>query len=426
MIPVNERLLQFIWQHQYFNSAQLQTTHNQPLCIRYRGDLNTNQGPDFLQARIELDGIQLAGSIELHLRSSDWEVHAHSNDPHYKNVILHVVWHDDRPGETRFPVLELQHRVPVSLLEHYRLLMNRPDSIPCSSLQQQVPELVWQSWKERLVAERWTLRMEHIATLLQQTQQSWETVCWVVLARYFGLPHNADAFESVALSLPVTLLARHKHQIHQLEALLLGQAGLLEQNFEDAYPQMLQKEYRFLQHKYRLQPIDIKVQALRMRPGSFPAVRLAQLAMLVHQSSHLFSRLIESQSLNEIRNLLQVTANDFWHRHYTLTAESPFQPKQTGQQFINNLLINAVLPVLYAYAVHHQNTVLQEKALDWLMQIPAENNRIIRLWKQAHVHAQHAFDTQALLQLQKMYCLQRNCLACAIGTAILRKTVTAS
>jgi hypothetical protein len=124
--------------------------------------------------------------------------------------------------------------------------------------------------------------------------------------------------------------------------------------------------------------------------------------------------------------LLQVTANDFWHRHYTLTAESPFQPKQTGQQFINNLLINAVLPVLYAYAVHHQNTVLQEKALDWLMQIPAENNRIIRLWKQAHVHAQHAFDTQALLQLQKMYCLQRNCLACAIGTAILRKTVTAS
>lgn len=426
MTQIHERLLQFIWQHQYFNTAQLCTTRNQPVTIRYRGDFNQNQGPDFLQARIELDGIQLAGSIELHIRTSDWDAHMHSADPNYKNVILHVVWEHDRPADDRHPVLELQSRVPGSLLAHYRFLMQQPETIPCSRLLHAVPPLVWQSWKERLVAERWTYRMEQITALLSATRQSWETTCWIILARNFGVPHNADAFECIARSLPLPLLARHKNQIHELEALLLGQAGLLQEVFEDAYPQMLQKEYRFLQHKYQLQPVDIRVQSLRMRPGSFPAVRLAQLAMLVHQSSHLFSRLIESQSLNEIRTLLTVTANDFWNRHFTLTTESAYQPKQTGKELINNLLINAVLPVLYRYALQQRNATLQEKAVDWLMQVPAEKNRITRLWKQTGIASQHAFDTQALLQLYKFYCSERHCLQCAIGTAILRKTITAS
>lgn len=426
MTHINERLLQFIWQHQYFNAAQLVTTKKQQLHIRYRGELNHNQGPDFLQARIEIDGLQLAGSIELHIRSSHWDVHAHSSDPNYNNVVLHVVWEDDLLTEHRFPVLELRHRVSGSLLAHYRLLMQQPTTIPCATLLHQVPELVWQNWKERLVAERWTERLEKISALRSHSQQSWETTCWVLLARNFGVPHNADAFESIALSLPITLLARHKNQIQLLEALLLGQAGLLQAEFKDAYPIMLQKEYRFLQQKYQLQPVDIRVLSLRMRPGSFPAVRLAQLAMLVHQSSHLFSRIIESQSLNEIRMLLTVTANDFWHRHFTLGTESPYQPKKTGKDLIHNLLINAVLPVLYSYALHTRNTVLQEKALDWLMQLPAEKNRITRIWREMNVHTQHAFDSQALIHLYKNYCSQQHCLSCAVGTAILRKTVTAN
>jgi hypothetical protein len=423
---MNERLLQFIWRFQYFNQQELLTTKGLPLRILHPGFHNQNQGPDFTNGRIILEDLQLAGTVELHIKTSGWNAHGHTGDRHYTNVILHVVWEHNTEEPLGIPVLELRNRVPASLLSLYNQFMSRPSAIPCASQLQQVPDITWHSWKERMVTERLLIRMEWAEQQLHRTNGNWEELFWRSLARSFGMPLNADVFEAIAVSLPVTLLARHKHQIHQLEAMLLGQAGLLEEKLEDAYPVLLQKEYRFLQKKYQLQPVKPLLHFLRMRPSAFPTIRLAQLAMLIYQSSHLFSKIREADDVAALRGFFQVTANDFWHRHYTLTIESSFREKQVGRQMANSLLINTVLPLLVFYAARNNDQPLQEKCMQWLMQLPKEKNAVTTFWEQAGVEHQNAFDSQALLQLKKAYCNELRCLSCAIGSAILRKTVFTS
>jgi hypothetical protein len=419
---MNERLLQFIWQHQYFNREELKTNTGEEVQILNAGTLNTNQGPDFSNARILINDIQLAGTVELHLRTSDWKLHGHSNDAHYKNVILHVVWEHDGPlNET---VLELKGRVANSLLDRYSILMQQKEQVPCSAFISSVSELVWTSWKERLIAERIQQKSDHIQLLLEKTKRHWEEVFWQLIARNFGLPQNSEAFEAIAQSLPVTLLAKHKNQIHQLEALLLGQAGLLESSFLDPYAIMLQKEYQYLKKKHQLKPIHFPMQFLRMRPSNFPSLRLAQLAMLIHQSSHLLSKVLEAGSITEIRNMLNVTANDFWHTHYTLQESSTYKQKKLGEVMVNNLLINSIIPLLFVYAAEQEAPIVQQKALDWLRQIPKERNRITRIWEGAGVNHANALDSQALLYLKKQYCDVKRCLECAAGNSILKRNNT--
>jgi Protein of unknown function (DUF2851) len=416
---MNERLLQFIWQHQYFNKENLRSCSGEALQIIYQGTINTNQGPDFSNARILVDNIQLAGSAELHIHTSDWKAHGHTGDVHYNNVVLHVVWeHDGSDGKG---VLELKGRVASSLLSRYSKLMQQEEQIPCSHFLESVPELVWSSWKERLLAERMQQKTEYIQLLLQKTNRHWEEVFWQLLARNFGMPLNSDALEAVAHSIPVAMLAKHKNQIHQLEALLLGQAGLLEETCTDAYVVMLQKEYRYLKKKHGLQLIHQPLHFLRMRPSNFPTVRLAQLAMLVHQSSHLFSKVMEASSYKQIREMFDVTANDFWNTHYTLAEPSPFKSKKLGAVMVDTILINTIIPLMFVYAEAHNEISIQHKAIEWLQQLPKENNKITRLWQEAQAPHSNAFDSQALLFLKKQYCDVKLCLKCAVGNSILKK-----
>ncbi|MBX9783867.1 MAG: DUF2851 family protein [Chitinophagaceae bacterium] len=417
---MNERLLQFIWQHQYFNREALQTCAGQTVQIIFQGSANTNQGPDFFNARIIIDDIQLAGTVELHLKTSNWNDHGHGADKHYNNVILHVVWEHD--GENDEGILELKDRVASSLLNRYAELMQQPDQIPCHHFLSNVHVLVWSSWKERLVAERMMQKMIKVQLILQQTNRHWEEVFWQLLCHNFGVPLNGDVFEAIARSIPVSLLAKHKNQIHQLEAMLLGQAGLLEGDFTDAYAVLLQKEYHYLKKKYQLQPVHQLLNFLRMRPSNFPTIRLAQVARLVHQSSHLFSKIVEAKELNDIKQLFAVTANDFWHTHYTLTESSAFKKKTTGAVMIDSLLINTIIPLLFVYAAEHDQPQVQQKAIQWLQQLPKEKNRITLLWEAAGAPHSNAFDSQALLQLKKFYCNERKCLNCSVGNSILKKS----
>ena len=335
-----------------------------------------------------------------------------------------MVYEHDVATDNNLPVLELKNRISNNLLRYYKQLMEQNSFVPCSHQLQNVNELVWQSWKERMIAERLQQKSDRIQQLLQQTNRHWEETFWQLLARNFGTPLNADAFEGIAKSLPVTLLAKHKNQIHQLEALLLGQAGLLEPGFTEDYPVLLQKEYRFLQSKHRLKPIPQLLHFLRMRPSNFPTIRLAQLAMLIHQSSHLFSKVIEADTIQQLRAMFQVTANDYWHYHYSFNEQSPFRKKQVGDVMINNLLINTVIPLLFVYAQEQHNLALKEKAIQWLQQLPKEKNNITAGWEAAGVQHQSAFDSQALLYLKKEYCQTKRCLQCAIGNNLLKKQLT--
>ena len=420
---MTEKLLQYIWQFQYFNSNKLLTAEEDILQINYPGFLNTNQGPDFLEAKIKVGDTTWAGNIELHLKSSDWITHKHSDDKNYNNIILHVVWEDDASLTAGFPMLELQNRVSKFLLGRYDELMNATAFIPCQKSIHQADMLIWKSWKDRLLAERLQHKAAVIFNNLAANNNHWEETFWWLLANNFGIKVNSDAFEKIARSLPVSTLAKHKNQIHQLEALLFGQAGLLQINFTDSYPCMLQKEYLFYKAKYKLQPIQASLFFLRMRPANFPSVRLAQLSMLINKSSSLFSVIKESQSLKEIKELLNVTANDYWHYHYVFDEATAYKEKNLGTQMINNILINTIIPIVFAYGLYNREEAYKNKALQWLEEIAAEKNNITNAWAGLGIENKNAFDSQALIELKNEYCNKKRCLNCAVGNRLLKTVI---
>jgi hypothetical protein len=417
-----EKLLQFIWQFQYFNRSALTTTAGEKIEIVFPGQLNHNQGPDFLEAQIKIDEMLMAGSVELHLKTSQWEEHGHQNDANYKNVILHVVLEHNEEKHSTVPVLELQSRISNMLLQRYTDLMSASSFIACSNSIKEMDELRWMSWKERLLAERLTRKSKLVFQFLEENNFHWEETFWWTLARNFGMKVNTEAFEAIARSISVNILGKHKHQVIQLEALLLGQSGLLNSKFREDYPKMLQREFRFLRKKYGLKPVHMPIHFLRMRPGNFPTIRLAQLAALIQNSAHLFSRIIEMDSVSEAKKLFDVTANDYWHYHYIMDEISSFKKKMTGKDMIENIIINTVVPMLFTYGLYHKEEKFKTKAIKWLESISAETNSTTRGFIQLGVTNKTSFDSQALIELKTQYCDQRHCLKCAVGNAILKLT----
>lgn len=364
---MNERLLQFIWQFQYFQKRSLQTTMGDVLQVDKPGTCNQHQGPDFSEADIRVGNTRWVGNVEIHIRSSDWHKHRHGTDGNYGNIILHVVWEDDLPlydtGGNRVATLVLQPLVPKIFLERYRQMMETMVMIPCHPFLPVLDPLGWFSWRERLAAERLERRAKQILTMVASTANHWEEVCWRMLAANFGSKVNGPLFEMVAKTIPVQLLARHKNQVQQLEALLLGQANLLGGKYEDDYAILLQKEYRFLKKKYRLETIHKSPAFLRMRPASFPTIRLAQLAMLVHRLPYLFSTIKETADLYTLMDHFMVTANDYWHYHYRFDEAAAYQHKHLGKQMAENIFINTVLPLLFAYGLYSQEEPYKERAI---------------------------------------------------------------
>ncbi|MEP7142147.1 MAG: DUF2851 family protein [Ferruginibacter sp.] len=417
---MTERLLQYIWQFQYFNRNELVTGDGENLSIIHPGNINTNQGPDFLDAKIRVGDTMWAGNIELHILSSDWNNHKHSSDSNYGNVILHVVWQDDTNLHLSFPVLELQSKVSKILLARFDELMNAKSFIACENMIQTVAPINWIGWKERLLVERMQKKAIIILDYLHNNNNHWEEAFWWLIARNFGMTVNSDAFEKLARSLPVSILAKHKSQVHQAEAMIFGQAGLLENNFAEDYPQLLQNEYRFYKKKYGLQPIRIPLYFLRMRPSNFPTVRLAQLAMLVHNSIHLFSIVKETVQLEDVKKLLGVTANDYWHYHYTFDEVTAYKEKNLGIQMIHSIIINTIVPILFAYGHYHKEDKYKERAMLWLGQIAEEKNSITNGFALLGIASKNAFDSQALIQLKNEYCNQKRCLECAVGNKLLK------
>ena len=420
---MKERLLQFIWQFQYYNPADLTTISGEPVQVISHGLFNHNQGPDFTDAKVKISNTTWAGSIELHIKTSDWDKHNHEGDKNYTNVVLHVVWEHDIPAAQKqdIPVIELKGRVSKILLQRYEALMNNTSFIPCEESINTMREITWNSWKERLLAERLLRKSAIVEQFLQQSNYHWEESFWWLLARNFGMKVNASAFEAVAKSVPLTVLAKHKNQIHQLEALLLGQAGLLQDNFSEDYPKLLQREYRFLQTKYKLKTIHEPVFFLRMRPGNFPSIRLAQLAALVNQSSHLFSKIKEAESVKQIRSWFDLPANDYWHYHYRLDGESSFKKKNIGGSMIDNIIINTIVPALFAYGNYNNESRYKLKALQWLEDTPAEKNVITKGFELTGTANKTAYDSQALIELKNEYCNKKKCLDCAVGNYLLKK-----
>lgn len=424
-MKMNEKLIQFIWQFKYFNQSKIFTTEGAEIVVISAGMLNNNQGPDFSGARIKINDTLWAGNIETHVLSSDWIKHNHSIDKNYTNVILHVVWQNDIAIKDSngiiIPTIELQNYVPKLLLEKYTLLMNANDFVPCEKQLPVLSDISWLAWKERLVAERLQSKSEIILQYLEQTNNNWEECFWWSLAKAFGAKVNAECFLQIAQSLSIKILGKHKNQIHQLEALLLGQSGLLNKKFTSPYLAMLSKEYTFLSKKYSLKPIQKQPAFLRMRPANFPSLRLAQLAMLIHQSSHLFSKIKKTKSPSEAMLFFNVTANDYWSCHYLAEDEHPYKPKAVGISFAQNILINTIAPIYYAYGTMNKDDIFKIKSINWLYELKPEKNHITNSWSNAGVINHTALDSQALIELKNSYCDLKKCLECAVGNKLLVK-----
>ena len=417
---MTEKLLQYIWQFQHFNQSELTTTAGDRLEIIFPGKWNSDQGPDFTDARIRVGQTLLAGSVELHLKTSQWLDHGHQDDHNYANVILHAVLEHNVNATPTIPVVELQPRISSILVDHYSNLMHSASFVPCSCSIEKVIELTWTSWKERLVAERLTRRSGYISGLLKENNTHWEETFWWLLARHFGIRNNTEAFEAMARSVSVKLLGKHKESIHHLEALLFGQVGMLRGKFTEDYPRLLQREYQFLKKKYALHPIHIPVHFLRMRPQNFPTIRIAQLAALIHEGAHVFSDVLEATDLQGLKKQFRVQANDYWHYHYRFDELSAYKIKTVGNDMADNLVINTIIPMLFAYGLYHKEEKYRLRAIDWLEQLGAEDNAITSGFGELGVENRTAFDSQALLELKTQYCDQKHCLRCAVGNAILK------
>ena len=418
---LNEQLLQYIWQHQYFNPSELKTIGGEPVVVLHPGSWNFNQGPDFYHARLDMGGTVWAGTVELHMRTSDWLRHGHEGDPGYDAVVLHVVWEHDVIVND-IPVLELKGRISRVLLEQYAHLMHQASFIPCEGILKPIPPLTWQNWRERLLTERLLRRRKELDGMLSQNQHNWEEICWQMLARNFGMRLNADAFEAVAQTLPLTQIYRHRHDLFKLEALLMGQAGLLRGRFRDDYPRSLQKEYHALGRKLELQPITIPCVYLRMRPVNFPGIRLSQLAALLHRQQRYFSLFRDSKSVKDIRELLDVAASAYWNAHYRFDEPAAACPKQVGDMLADNIIVNTAIPLLFTYAQYLRDQHLLDKVLGWLEEIRPEKNQIVRTYQLAGFPAESAADSQALLEMKKQYCEQHRCLDCSVGSFLLKST----
>lgn len=435
---LSEKLLQYIWLHRLFNTGDLETTKKEKLQIISPGRWNKDSGPDFLDARIKVDDVIMAGNIELHLHASDWIRHGHHQNKDYHNLILHVINEFDLTDEgelpAHVPTLELKERIPGVILQRYAQLMEHDGNILCSGQLEEIDGLTWFNWKDRLLIERWQHKTDLFSNWMKDSQNNWEETFYKALSRNFGAPVNGEAFESLACSLPLKVIAIHKHHLLQTEALLFGQAGMLDQKFREDYPKQLQREYLFLQKKYHLSSINAGLwKWMRMRPSNFPTIRLAQLAVLINQSSHLFSRIMETKSLKEVYNMFNIHASPYWDSHYHFIKLNekqkdeqplPEKKKHLGKNMIENILINTICPMLAMYDRFQMHGTYLDRAFQWMRSLPSENNRYTREWEQEGIANTSAWDSQSLLQLTKNYCMEKRCLECAVGNKILRKEST--
>lgn len=419
-----EKLMHYVWQHRLFPANRLETVDGRRISIINPGILNTDSGPDFFNASIEIDGQLWAGNIEIHVRASDWYRHGHNKDKAYDSVILHVVDFDDRPVKRSDGSVIPQMRMPCSpdLSSQIRKLVDTSaNELPCARHVSQMPRIYLTDWISSLAYERVQDKVGRIENLLNQSACDWEETCYVTLSRSLGFGVNSDPFERLARSIPMRFMRKHADSLLSLEALLLGQAGFLEQiKSPDSYAERLRSEYNFLAAKFGLKrPESLGWKMSRMRPQTFPYRRIALLAQIIHNGFSLMSQILDIKESENARRLFDIPLTGFWANHYTFTGAPTANPIKLSRASVDVLIINSVVPLLYAYAMATGDHQLSDTAIEILHDLKPESNSIINLFNSAGIRCQDAFSSQALIQLRRQYCEKRKCLYCRIGHRML-------
>ena len=429
-----EQLLHYVWRHKMFPLQEMHTTDGKLVEVIDPGLHNRNAGPDFFNAKVKIDGTLWVGNVEIHDRSHDWYVHGHDHDSAYNNVVLHVAGVvDDNviTSDGKF-LPQLQLDVPKEINDHYKELLETDQYPPCYKIIHDLTKLTIHSWMSALQTERLEQKTEAIKARVDRNNGSWEDGYFTTLARNYGFGINGDAFEMWANTLPLKAVDHHRDDVFQIEAIFMGQAGLLELNtipsqyqrdaLNEGYFAKLRNEYQYLAHKFSMKPMDATMwRFLRLRPQNFPHIRISQLANLYYSRRAGLSSLVECTTIEQLKAVLATSVTPYWETHYTFGSTSCRNDKNLSPASLNLLMINTAIPMLFAYGKHKSDEAICDRAFDLLEQLKAENNYITRLWQQCGLTAQNAGDSQALIQLKKEYCDKKDCLRCRIGFEYLKR-----
>ena len=418
----------FLWKYQYFSKNRLKTTRHEEVSIFNPGIQNHDAGPDFSEAKVKIDDINWFGHVEVHVKSSHWKLHKHQTDPAYDRVILHVVWEDDMPvfrqDGSLIPTLELKDRVNPDLFKKYKHLTENLEKIPCNHMIGKIDSIILHSMLDRTVMSRLKRKAEFVIGLIDKNL-TWQEATYRLLARNFGFKTNQEAFLRLSENLPLKLVNKHRDEIFQVEALMYGVAGFLGEPVKDTYYKRLKEEYRFLSHKYRLQARELnKVEwkFLRMRPGNFPTIRIAQFAQFFYHNKNLFSVFKEVNSCQDLIKNLSISQSDYWHHHYSFGKKSQTVIPALGRESICNIIINTVVPLKVAYGLMKEDQSQIDVAVHFLEKLPPEINKVTKQWKNLGIKIESAFDSQGLIELFDNFCLENKCLNCNIGVSIVKTT----
>lgn len=424
---MKEEFLHYLWKYSLYEPEKLFDSEGKQIIVINPGEYNRDSGPDFFNARLIIDNTEWAGNVEIHIRSSDFDIHSHNIDPAFDNIILHVVAENDKKvfnsrGEE---ILTSSLVYNPELYEKYIELVNNPFIIACQGEVNKLDKFYIRHWLGSTVIERLREKSEHIMKILSVTGNDWEETFYRLLSRYFGFRVNTEPFEMLASALPFRIIRKHSDSRFQIEALLYGTAGMLDEGLfkealNDRYYTDLIKEYKILSAKYSLRPVHGWIWKFsRLRPANFPTLRISQLAAMLSVAGGIFSRTLEAGTIHDLRNLFEVTASEYWDNHFVFGKVSRSYPKNTGSQATDILLINAIIPSIFVFGKYRDSNEICEKAITFLENIDPEENIIINEWRSAGIDADTAFITQGLIQLRNSYCKKRRCLDCGIGNKLL-------
>jgi hypothetical protein len=424
---MKEEFLHYLWKYSLYNPDSLFDADRNKITVIHPGEYNRDSGPDFFNSRISIAGTVWAGNVEIHTLSSHFDLHGHQFDPAFNNVILHVVAVNDKKvfNEKGEEVLTARIEFDPALYEKYISLVNNPYIIACQDTLKKIDNTIIRLWLNSLVIERFENKAELILSLFSETGNDWEETFYRLLSRYFGFRVNTEPFEMLATALPLRIIRKHADNRFQIEALLFGTAGMLDEGLfkealSDKYYCDLLKEFKILSAKYSLQPIHGWIWKFsRLRPANFPSLRISQLASMFSASDGLFSRVLEASDLKHLKELFEVTASDYWDDHFIFGKKSRNMVKHAGSQATDILLINAVIPAIFVYGRSRDRQDICEKAFSLLENTKAEENIILTEWKSSGIEAESALYSQALIQLRNEYCKKRKCLDCRIGNKII-------
>lgn len=431
-IPLNSRTMKeefihYLWKYGLYNKDRLLDPDGKIIEVIHPGEYNRDSGPDFFNARIRISNMEWAGNIEIHTRASHFETHGHNKDHAYDNVILHVVAESDKNVRNAKgnEVLTAKIEFDPALYNNYIQLVNNPFTIACEGEAGKLDKFLIRNWLSFLVIERLNGKSDFISKIFSDTGNDWEETFYRILSRYFGFRVNTEPFEMLATALPFKIIRKHTDNRFQVEAMLFGTAGMLDEGLfgnaiNDEYYKALIKEYKILSSKYSLRSVHGWLWKFsKLRPVNFPTIRISQLAAMLTVTGGLFSRVIEETDFRKLRKVFEVSASEYWDDHFVFGKESKNIAKSTGSVASDILLINAVIPVVFVYGKIRDDNEICERSLTFLEEINPEENSILSDWKKAGVEAGSAYDSQALIQLRNEYCKKRRCLNCRIGSRLI-------